>query len=422
MNERSLQKSRDRGLLRNHLEMKILYAGTGYKPAYRLGGPIVSVSAAAETLVRKGHEVTVVTTTANNDQDLDVPLGVPVDVEGVEVWYFRREEPLKKLLPFVPYLSRSIGFLYAPEMRAALERLVPEVDVVHTQGPFVYPSYAAAHAAQRHRKPLVYSQRGCFAEERLRFRSLKKKLYIKAIEKPMMRQAKVLIALAEAERASYRALGMKTPVAVVPNGVSIPAPRPDAAARVQARFGIVPDARLILFLGRLHPIKGTDKLLEAFLRVMDDFPDSVLMIAGPDEWGLERQWQERARGLIANRILFPGMIGGEEKADVLARADLFCLPSLAEGFSNAVLEALASATAVMLSPSCNFPEVERAEAGVIVDPDPARMEVAMRSLLRDPVALRHMGEAGQRLVAEHYSWDFITDRLVELYASVVAAA
>lgn len=401
--------------------MKILYAGTGYKPAYRLGGPIVSVSATAEMLVRKGHDVTVVATTANNEEDLNVPVGVPVDVEGVTVWYFRRREPLQKLLPFVPYLSRSIGFMYAPEMRAALDRLVPLADLVHTQGPFVYPSYAAAHAAMRHHKPLLYSQRGCFAEERLRFRSLKKNLYLGAIEKPIMRRADVLVALTEAEEASYRALGMSTPVAILPNGIDIPAPRPGAVARIHARYGIAPDSLMVLFLGRLHPTKGTDKLLDAFMRVMEGFPRAVLMIAGPDEWGLERRWRERvARDAVGNRILFPGMIGGDDKADVLARADLFCLPSMAEGFSNAVLEALASSTAVMLSPACNVPEVEQAHAGVIVEADPEQMAAAMRELLGDPAALRAMGEAGRRL-AERYSWDVITDRLADLYAAVVAA-
>jgi glycosyltransferase involved in cell wall biosynthesis len=390
--------------------MKILYAGTGYKPAYRLGGPIVSVAAAAEALVRKGHEVVVVSTTANNDQDLDVPVGVPVDVDGVQVWYFRRQEPFQKLLPFVPYLSRSIGFLYSPEMRDALDRLVPGVDVVHTQGPFVYPSYAAARAAFRHHKPLVYSQRGCFAEERLRFRGAKKRIYIAAVEKPIMKRASSLVALTEAERGSYRSLGVVTPIALIPNGVELTAPRSEAAQRVQARFGMAPEARLILFLGRLHPIKGVDKLLDAFARVMDEFPEAVLMIAGPDEWGLK----ETSR----DRVLFPGMIEGEDKADVLARADLFCLPSLAEGFSNAVLEALASGTAVMLSPACNFPEVERTGAGVIVDADPEAMAAAMRALLSDGARLRAMGEAGRRLVSEHYSWDLVTDSLIELYRKV----
>ena len=402
--------------------MKILYAGTGYKPAYRLGGPIVAVSATAEMLVRKGHEVTVVATTANNEQDLDVPEGVPLDVEGVRVWYFRRQEPLKKLLPFVPYLSRSIGFLYAPEMRGALDRLVPEVDLVHTQGPFVYPSYAAARAAIRHQKPLLYSQHGCFAEERLQFRAMKKRLYISAVEKPIMRHADLLMALTEVERDSYRSLGLDRPITILPNGVDIPLPRPDATASIQARFDIAPDATMILFLGRLHPIKGADKLLEAFMIVANEVPNAVLVIAGPDEWGLESQWRNRARGAAAgNRVVFPGMIGGEEKADVLARADLFCLPSLAEGFSIAVLEALASSTAVMLSPACNFPEVEHARAGLIVDADVHSMAAAMRILLANRDGLREMGEAGRRLAADQYSWDVITDRLLEAYDQVVEA-
>jgi glycosyltransferase involved in cell wall biosynthesis len=400
--------------------MKILYAGTGYKPAYRLGGPIISVSAMAEMLVRKGHEVTVVTTTANNDQDLDVPVGVPVDVEGVQVWYFQRKEPLQKLLPFVPYISRSIGYMYAPEMRSALDRLVPGMDVVHTQGPYVYPSYAAAHASFRHHKPLVYSQRGNFAAESIRFRAVKKRLYIAAVEKPIMKRAASLVALTEIERASYRALKITTPVALVPNGTFIPADRPDAAERVHEQFKIAPDAKLILFLGRLHPNKQPDRLLEAYLQVINEFSSTVLMIAGPDEWEMEKALRERARS-AGGRVLFPGMIGGQEKADVLARADLFCLPSVAEGFSNAVLEALASSTAVMLSPACNFPEVQRADCGVVVDDDPPAMAAALRGLLADPVRLRAMGMAGRRLVADRYSWDVITDRLVDLYREVIAS-
>ncbi|HEX9368795.1 MAG TPA: glycosyltransferase, partial [Vicinamibacterales bacterium] len=327
-----------------------------------------------------------------------------------------------RLLPFVPYLSRSMGFLYAPAMRAALDRLVPAVDLVHTQGPFVYPSYAAARAAIRHHKALVYSQRGCFAEQRLRFRGMKKKLYISALEKPIMRRAGLLVALTETERASYRALGVDTPIAIVPNGTDIPPLRPDAAARVQAAFGIAPDVPMVLFLGRLHPTKGPETLIDAFIRVMDRVPRPVLMIAGPDEWGLQERWRERAtRHGAGDRVLFPGMIGGEVKADILARADLFCLPSIAEGFSNAVLEALASSTAVMLSPACNFPEVEPAHAGVIVEADAGRMASVMRELLDRPAALRAMGEAGRRFVGAHYSWDVITDRLAELYAQLVAA-
>src|SRR5260221_4263609 len=100
-------------------------------------------------LVHKEHAVTVVATTANNDEELDVPIGVPVDVEGVQVWYFRRQEPLQRLLPFVPYLSRSMGFLYAPQMRAALDRLGPAVRRVTNHGPFVDPTSAPSRLEVR---------------------------------------------------------------------------------------------------------------------------------------------------------------------------------------------------------------------------------------------------------------------------------
>lgn len=397
--------------------IRILYAGTGYKPAYRLGGPIVSVSAAAERLVRKGHRVTVVATTADNDRDIDVPTGVPVDVEGVRVWYFKRREPLRRLGALLPYVSRSIGFMYAPQMRAAIDRLMSDVDVVHTQGPFVYPSYAAARAAIRHGKPLVYSQRGCFDPERLRFRGMKKRMYIRAVEKPLMERAHTLVALTDAETASYRALGVRTPIRVVPNGVDVPAPRPLAADRVSQRFGVPRDASLILFLARLHPIKGAEQLFQAFGQIRDEFPRSVLMLAGPGEWHAEPAWLSRASA--ERRVIVPGMLMGEDKADLLARADLFCLPSQGEGFSMAVLEALANATAVMLSPFCHFPEVEAAGAGVIVDAQVDCMVPALRRLLGNPGTLRAMGEAGRRLAVTRYSWDMITEQLLDLYRNGV---
>ena len=396
--------------------MKILYAVHGYKPAYRVGGPVISVSSAAEMLVKKGHRVIVFTTSSNLDEELDVPINQPTMVEGVEVWYFKRQEPIRKWIPFVPYLSRSIGFLYCPAMRAALDRVVPSVDLVDTHMPFVYPTYAAAHAAFRHRRPLFYHQRGNFNPGRLRFRGVKKRLYIAAIEKPIMRRATTLIALTEAERESFLEFDVPTPVEVVPNGIDIPPFRLDAAARVQARFGIAAGAPVVLFLGRLHPTKGAERLLDAFARLTAQNRDVVLVMAGPDEWRLEEQWRATlARGGLANQVIFAGMLTGDDKGDVLARADLFALPSIGEGFSMAVLEALASSTAVMLSPGCNFPEVEVAGAGVVVDADPAAMADVMMRLLSDRDELRAMGTRGRRLVAERYSWDVIADRLIDVY-------
>lgn len=400
-----------------HGLLRILYVTPAYKPSYRIGGPIRSISSAAEKIAMKGHEVTVVTTNANLDQEVSVPLFRSVNVEGVRVWYFPRTEPLQKLFPFVPYVSRSMGFLYSPSLRRHLELEIPAADLVHTQMPFVYPTLAAGRAAFRYRIPLFYSQRGNYDPAHLQFRALKKKIYISLFERSIMKNATTLIALTETERASFREVAPSTPIEIVPNGVDVPRPRPDAPERIRRRFGIPTDAQVILFLGRLHPIKGAEKILESFLVVAPKHPNAFLIMAGPDEWRVEEHYREYvAAAGLSSRVVFAGMVEGEEKADILARADLLSLPSIGEGFSMAVLEGLASETAVMISPGCNFPEVEEAGAGVVVERAHIAMVTALEGLLSSSERLSVMGRAGRRLVEQHYSWDVITDRMLEVYA------
>lgn len=401
--------------------MRILYSVQGYKPAYRMGGPVQTAVAVAERLARRGHEVTVFTTDANLGQRMTVPVDQPVSVDGVEVWYFKQMELIRRWFFFIPYFSKSSGFLYAPAMRRQLDRLVPQMDLVHVQMPFIYPTLAAAWAARKYDKPLFYHQHGVFDPERLKFRGMKKKLYIGAIERPVMNQATTLIALTEAEEANYRALGARAPCRVIPNGIE-PAPTsPADSQRAETRFNISPAAKVILFLARLHPVKGADRLIRAFLAIHRQFPETVLVMAGPDEWGMAgRLRQETVQAGLGHRILFPGMVTGEAKEELLTRADLFCLPSSAEGFSVAVLEAMAHSTAVLLSPGCHFPEIEEAGAGRVVSPEPEIWGKAMAEMLQDPVLLREAGERGRELVSRCYSWDAVTEQFIETYSEGIA--
>jgi glycosyltransferase involved in cell wall biosynthesis len=401
--------------------MHILYAVHGYKPAYRIGGPIISVSAKAEMLVKKGHKVTVFTTNSNLDEDLDVPTDQAVNVNGVDVWYFKRDTPLKKWLPFIPYVSKSMGYLYAPRMRSALDELVPNVDVVHTHLPFIYPTYAAAWAAFKYGKPLFYHQRGVFDPERLKYRSLKKRIFLDFIEKPILRRATALISLTEFETESYRMLGIDTHCEVIPNGINVNKYWQELPSEWNGILGIAPEVPVILFMSRLHPIKGAERLIDAFLKVLNDFPEAVLVMAGPDEHGLQKRMRQQLKGKKrAENILFPGMISGEMKTALLARADLFCLPSDAEGFPMAVLEALASRTAVLISPGCHFAEVEAANAGKIVSLAPEDIAEAITKLIANRRHLADMGANGVEFVRRHYNWEYIVDRLIALYTTASA--
>jgi glycosyltransferase involved in cell wall biosynthesis len=396
--------------------VRILFVAPGYKPATRFGGPILSVAAVAEELVRRGHQVYVFTTNANLDETLDVAPNVPVDVEGVQVWYFERQEPLQSLFPLLPYLARSMGFLYSPKMARALEDFVPQVDLVHTHLPFIYPTFAGARAAYRHQKPLFYHQRGVFDPERLKFRSLKKRLYLKFVELPILRRATTLLALTEAEVSSYRRLGIATPSRIVPNGIACDEYSGSGADKSLTELGIGANQLVVLFLGRIHPTKGVDCLLDGFLEVSQQFPDVVLVMAGPDEFQLRAQLQHRAVAAgVAARVIFPGMVQGDLKKRLLARADLFCLLSIGEGFSMAVLEALASETAVLLSHGCHFPAIEGAGAGRVINRSAAAIAAALRDLLADRRQLRAMGIAGRELVRAQYSWQTVVDLLLGAY-------
>lgn len=398
--------------------MRILYTVHAYKPAYRMGGPILSVSALAEGLVRKGHHVTVFATTSNLDESLDVPLNQPLKVDGVEVWYFQPDARAKRWLPSISSLSRSVGFHYCPAMGSHLTRLAPEADLIHTHIPFVYPTYAAARAARQFHKPLFYHQRGAFDPDNLRFRSLKKRLCITLIERPILRQATTLIALTEAEVASYRSLEVDTACRIVPNGIRVMDYRTEPLYTFESQClqRIQPDSVVILFLGRLHPRKGADKLLQAFLTIHTRLPPALLVMAGPDESGLEARFRKAVGEAGASaRVVFPGMVSGHTKLDLLARADIFCLPAIGEGFSMAVLEALASATPVLISPGCHFPEVEAVGAGKVVSPNTQALAQALIDLTSDEDALRAMGHRGLEFVARRYNWDGIIEELLDVY-------
>lgn len=390
----------------------------GWKPAVGLGGPLVSVAEIAERLVQRGHEVSVLTTDLGLDQRLDVARDQPVMVDGVRVWYLRRREPLQSLRRSLPYLADSIGFGYAPMLKSILERELSSYDCVNTQSPFIYTALATARSALRLGIPLFYHQRGNLLRTHLSRRQVKKRIFIELFEKRLMRGATTLIGLNEAERMAFSMWAPGTPCCVVPNGISLPSLRDATGAvqRTEASWGISESARVILFLGRLHPWKRVDVLLRAFLRMGSHVEDAVLVIAGEDEAGIKEEWSVRIdHAGLRDRVRFMGAVTGKAKSDLLARADLFCLPSRGEGFSMAILEAMSFGTPVIVTPECNLPEVESRGLGRIAKGEPTAFGDAILAMLRDPVRLGRAGVAARRF-AEQHSWDTVVDRLVGVYS------
>lgn len=403
------------------ISLKLLYITHAYKPAYSVGGPILSVSAVAEELARRGHSITIFSSNADLVGDLDIPIDQPINVDGVDVWYFRREEPFIKLFPNIKYFSQSMGFLYSRLLPKVTKNIITTFDLVHTQTPFIYPTYICSRIAYEYKVPYLYQARGAFSPGYMAFRNFKKRMYIALFEKLVMNRAYGLVALTQEEVEDFRRLGVKNRSYIVPNGVHLSDYLQLKPTHLEINgYQIDSDKFVILFMARLHEVKGCDFLIDVFISVVQNYKDCILVMAGPDQHALIPKMKQKLREAgLEESVIFPGMISGDLKKNILARADLFCLPSKAEGFSMSILEALASGTPVIISPACRFPEVDQFCAGWIIDLDKKKWINQLSAILANPENVYQKHKQCIELVSQKYTWRNVVDVLEEIYQEIV---
>ena len=187
--------------------MRVLHVVPSYYPAVRYGGPIVSVHALCKALVRRGHDVHVFTTNVDGQANSNVPVGVPVEMDGVKVWYFP-----------VPLLRR---LYWSPRLGQALQLQMRSFDIVHMHSVFLWPTWAAARAATRHGVPYVVAPRGMLVADLIRRKSrLLKTAWIRLIERGNLERAAAIHVTSRIEGDDLAAFNLRLPpVHIVPNGV-----------------------------------------------------------------------------------------------------------------------------------------------------------------------------------------------------------
>jgi glycosyltransferase involved in cell wall biosynthesis len=381
--------------------VKLLHVVPTYLPAVRYGGPIRSVHGLCAALASLGHEVHVFTTNVNGAEDSDVPLCQPVDIDGVQVWYFA---------------SRFLRRLYwSRQMKEALTREVPGFDLVHIHSVYLWPTWVAARTAEKSGVPYVVSPRGMLVRDLIERKStLLKRVWIRAIEQRTIASAKAVHVTTRKELDDVRELGFDLPsVLIVPNGVEGP--------KIES-FNSSPewddDQGFVLFLGRINWKKGLDRLIRAWSYV----PGVKLVIAGNDEESYQQELERIADDAgVAERVRFVGMVDGDEKWRLLRRAKMFVLPSYSENFGIAVLEAMLMACPVIVTPEIGLAEtVAESKAGLVSDGDPASLGAAVVELLGDRDRRREMGSSGRRLAATSYGWPDLARKMIAGYESIVA--
>jgi len=213
-------------------------------------------------------------------------------------------------------------------------------------------------------------------------------------------------------------------VVTIPNGVDAARAAGGDRERFRRRHGIARGARLVGSLGTVKPVKGSHRLLEALAPLMQLRPEIELLFAGEAEGPFaDRLRAEAERAGIGARVHFPGPV--EHVADLLAALDVFVLPSLSEGMSNALLEAMAAGCAIVATDVGGNREcLESAgeePCGLIVPPDdPAPLREAIGTLLDDPARRAALGERARRRARAAFSLERMIERTAELYRDLLA--
>ncbi len=321
-----------------------------------------------------------------------------------------------------PTLSRLDGTslpegidLKGPE--TDLEAAVRSAEVVHLHGLWQGHTRRGAKEARRAGVPYLIAAHGMAEPWALRHKAFKKRVYTALVEGKNLRRAACLHALSRPEIEHLRALAPRTPIGLIPNGVDLaPFDHLPDRAEFEAEHPEVVGKFVLLFYSRLHAKKGLDLLVKALGALAKSHPTLHLALAGNDDGALT-PFRAAVESLgLADRVTYVGHVSGEKSRRTWAAADAFVLPSYSEGFSMAILEALAARLPVVVTTACHFPELAKAGGGIVVEPTESGVTEGLRDLLERSVDQRRsLAERGRSLVEEHYTWDRQAERLSAVY-------
>ncbi len=306
--------------------------------------------------------------------------------QGVETTYFE--------YPTVPVIARPLnGRSSAIKLAPLLDEFRPDIVLAY----WVYPEgRGAVLAARGIGAPVILGARGSDVRrppDPWSFRLMRRTL----------RQADAVITVSEELRQRCIALGVPAAhVHTIPNGCDAAIFRPHGKSLMRAELGLSQDAEIVLFVGRLVPVKGISDLLEAVKRLAERRPrlQAALVGDGPLRAHVEALVNQFG---LEGRVRLPGVRPIQEIAQWMAACDVLCLPSRSEGCPNVVLEAMACGRPVVASAVGGVPELVAPECGILVPPaDPARLAAALDEALDrqwDETAIARRAQRGWDQVA-----------------------
>lgn len=334
---------------------------------------------------------------------------------------FDREGPDGVTVKIHPAVAGGV-WRFSPALARAVDRSVAEADVVHLHSLYLHHDFATWRACRRHGVPYLLRPHGSLDPYIWRRHRWRKCLVERLFMNRVVDDAAALHYTTEEEQHLAEPYVRGAAGVVVPNGVRFDdfadAPR---TGRFRALFADADPLRVVLFLGRLNFKKGLDLLIPAFAETAARDPAARLLIAGPDDGEEAATRALVGRHGLAAKVRFAGTLRGDDVRAAYGDTDLFVLPSYSENFGNAVVEAMASGTPVLISDKVNIHrEVAAAGAGTVIPCDAKALSEAMARMLDAPDTLAAMGRAA-RTAAEAYRWERVAETLDDAYLQVIGA-
>ncbi len=379
--------------------MRILQVIPFFTPAR--GGSVIVPYHLLRELCKKGHDVTLITT------DYEFNERFAGSLYGVDIISFK-------------CLANFGLFLYSPEMKQWLRDNIKNYDVIHMHNFRSYQNNIVHHYSMKYHIPYVLQPHGSIPII-IQKQSLKK-LYDFVWGNSILRDAKVVIAVTNEEAEQCNQIGVNwNRIHVMPNGVDLSEyTNLPIKGKFKKKYGIKDHEKVILYLGRLHKIKGIGLLVSAFADLAKDYNNFRLVIAGPDD-GFLPSLKEQIDVLKTNdKVLITGQLDGSDKIEAYCDADVYVLPSVYEIFGITILEACACGTPVVVTDRCGIANIVDNNVGYVVGYDKDQLREAIVKILIDEDLKKRYGVCGKRLVTEEFNWNRIVSNIEDLYETIMA--
>lgn len=376
--------------------MKILEVTHAFLHKHSAGGSTEIMYCLSKELAERGHEVTFYT----SDYKLANERVESLQQFNVEVFNFK------------VWLNLA-GFYITPSMlKSAAE--VKRFDVIHMHNYRTFQNIVVAYYAKKYNIPYVLQAEGSL----ITFfqKGVLKKIFDAVWGRRMLKDATKVVAASRMEASQYKSIGIcEDKIVIVPFGIDLTEfENLPERGKFRRRYGINDNQKIILYLGRIHKIKGLDLLLEAFTDVSRNLDDVKLVIVGPDDGYLYTMKRLIADLGISSKVLFTGPLYGQEKLEAYVDADVYVLPSFYEDFGLTVLEAMACGTPVIVTDRCGTADVVDGQAGLVVPRDKGQLSSAILNILSDGGLRRRFGEA-----RGEFGWDKVVLGVEKIYLSVI---